>query len=538
MDQVAKDLNKHGDHLFAKRDPLHSRWQELVDNFYPERDGFTDPKNLEDDFAAHLVTSEPVVIRRDLGDAISAILRRDKWFNLRLPREDMEDNGAMRFLEWMTDTQRRAMYDPVARLTRACKEADHDYVTFGQGAISVEYNPRKQALLHRAWHLKDIVWAENVDGEIDTFYRNQKMCAGLLSQRFKNIHEKAKKVASENPYQEILCRHVVVPSDRLNDKKFSRYPYVSLWIDADNDHVMEMVGAYDKTYVVPRWMMIGQSQYAMSPAAMIALPDARLIQQMMLTILEAGEKAVNPPLLVREKLLKGGVELYANGLTYIDSDHDSRMGRAMEPVYDSKTTNLPMGLEMLDRITSGMRQQFYLNKIRLPEMQPGMTLGEFTERMREYARNILPVIEPIEAEYNAALCDRDFEILMRHNVFGNPKEWPQSVLKAGRVDFRFSSPYTEATDRVKGSQLLEMKNIVMATADVDPTIPNRFNFATAAVDAAKGVGVPATWLRSDDEVEEMDAAQEQQQAAAAAVQGAAALEQAVPGSVEALSNEA
>jgi len=534
MDQVATDLIKHGNHLFSKRDPLHSRWQELVDNFYPERDGFTDPKNLEDDFAAHLVTSEPVVIRRDLGDSISAILRRDKWFGLGLPREEMEDNQAVRFLEWMADTQRRAMYDPDARLTRACKECDHDYVTFGQGVISVEFNPRKQALLHRAWHLKDVVWSESIDGDIDTFHRNQKICAGLLSQRFKNIHEKAKKVASENPYQEILCRHIVVPADRLNDKKFARYPFVSLWVDVDNDHVMEMVGAYDKTYVIPRWMMIGSSQYAMSPAAMVALPDARLVQQMMLTLLEAGEKAVNPPLLVREKLLKGGIELYANGLTYIDSDHDSRNGRVMEPVYDSKTSNLPLGMEMIDRSMAGLRDQFYLNKIRLPQMQPNMTAYEFAERMKEYARNILPIIEPTEAEYNAQLCDRDFEILMRHNVFGNPRDWPQSVLKAGRIDFRFTSPFTEALERVKGSQLQELKGIVQLAAEIDPTVPNRFNFATAAVDAAKAIGIPAKWSRSAEEIEEMDAAQEQQQAAMAMAQGAAAVSE-IPGAMEAMS---
>jgi hypothetical protein len=36
--------------------------------------------------------------------------------------------------------------------------------------------------------------------------------------------------------------------------------------------------------------------YAYSPATVVALPDARLLQQMTLTLLEAGQKAVDPPL--------------------------------------------------------------------------------------------------------------------------------------------------------------------------------------------------------------------------------------------------
>lgn len=523
MDQVAKDLIKHGDNLFSKRTPLLSRWQELSDNFYPEIDGFTSSKCIDDDFAAHLVSSQPVVIRRDLGNSISAILRRGEWFNFRLPREDMEDNQSLRWMQWATECQRRAVYDPVAKFSRATKEGDHDYVTFGQCAISVEYNPRRQALLHRNWHLKDVVWSENADGDIDTIHRKQSICAKMLEQRFPGkIHEKVSEAIKKDPHQEFTCRHIVVPSSYLNDKKFARYPFVSLWIDCDNEHVMEMVGAHDKIYCIPRWQTLSGSQYAMSPAAIVGLPDARLYQQMMLTLLEAGEKAVNPPMLVREKLLKGGIELFANGLTYIDSDHDDRMGDVMKPVYDGRTSNIPMGIDMMDRISAGLRDQFYLNRIRLPEMQPNMTAYEFAERMKEYARNILPVIEPTETEYNAQLCDMQFNILMRYGVFGNMADWPQSILKAGQIVFRFASPFTEASERIKGSQLMEMKNIAVTVADVDPTAVNNFDFNTAARDAAQAV-VPAKWLRDEKDVEKINEQQAQQQAMAAQVAGANAL---------------
>ena len=48
-------------------------------------------------------------------------------------------------------------------------------------------------------------------------------------------------------------------------------------------------------YVIPRWQTISGSQYAVSPAAVCALPDARLLQSMALILLEAGESRLTRP---------------------------------------------------------------------------------------------------------------------------------------------------------------------------------------------------------------------------------------------------
>ena len=53
MDSRAKELIKQGDALFQKRLPLMSLWQEISENFYPERADFTAVRTLGEDFAAH-----------------------------------------------------------------------------------------------------------------------------------------------------------------------------------------------------------------------------------------------------------------------------------------------------------------------------------------------------------------------------------------------------------------------------------------------------------------------------------------------------
>jgi hypothetical protein len=40
-----------------------------------------------------------------------------------------------------------------------------------------------------------------------------------------------------------------------------------------------------------------------------------------------------------------------------------------------------------------------------------MTAYEVGQRIQEYIRGALPLFEPMEMEYNGALCERTFEIL-------------------------------------------------------------------------------------------------------------------------------
>jgi hypothetical protein len=139
----AKRLRDLSDTLFGKKSPLNSLHQEIADNFYPERADFTVSRSLGTDFAAQLMSSFPVVCRRNLGNQFGTMLRPTArpWFHVnRKFYKDEQDTEAKGYLEWFEETQRRAMYDRSAFFTRATKEGDHDFAAFGQCAISVELN--------------------------------------------------------------------------------------------------------------------------------------------------------------------------------------------------------------------------------------------------------------------------------------------------------------------------------------------------------------------------------------------------------------
>jgi hypothetical protein len=162
----AKLLWELAEDQFQKRSSLMLLWQEIAENFYPERADFTYNRSLGTDFASGAMTSYPFLCRRDLGDQLGTMLRPTSkaWFHM-VPVDDMrEDTESKRWLEWAAGVQRRAMYDRVTQFTRAEKEGDHDFASFGQYALSIEMNYRKQALLYRCHHLRDVTWTENEEG--------------------------------------------------------------------------------------------------------------------------------------------------------------------------------------------------------------------------------------------------------------------------------------------------------------------------------------------------------------------------------------
>lgn len=519
----AKALIAQGDQLFSKRGSLLSMWQEIADNFYPERADFTVTRSLGDTFADNLSTSYPLLIRRDLGNSFDAMMRPDsiEWFHMRALQEDDEDQPGKAWMEWAANTMRRAMYDRNSLFTRASREGDHDVAAFGQCVKSVELNRNANGLLFRCWHLRDVAWCENEEGKIDTVHRKWKptvaQCCKLFTGPGKfGVHSKVSdKMVGPNkkPYEEVNCRHMVIPAEMYDGEYAGKgAPYVSIYLDVDNAHVMEAVGQRHFMYVIPRWQTVSGSQYAYSPATVAALPDARLLQAMTYTLLEAGEKATNPPMIAQQEAIRSDFAIYAGGVTYVDSEYDERLGEVLRPITQDKG-GLPFGADMRRDAMALLREIFYLDKLSLPVNGPEMTAYEVQQRVSDYIRQASPIFKPLEHEDNGAMCETTFELMLQAGAFGSSEDIPQSI-RGKEVTFRFESPLHDAIERQKGNTFAEVLGIVTQAAGVDPTAPAQVDFSTALRDTLSSIGMPAKWARSEEEAQAMiDDSKAQEEAA-------------------------
>ena len=503
----AKELIAATERLFSKRLSLVSLWQELSENFYPERADFTVDRSLGDEFAGNLETSYPLLARRDLGNAIGTMLRPRgmAWFDLRTIRGN-EPNDALRWLQWAPGLQRRAMYDRRAQFTRAVKEGDHDWACFGQAVISVQMNTDRDGLLYRNWHLRDVAWAENAEGAICTVHRKWKPTVRHLKTLYGDkISQQLKSREKKNLDDTVNCVHIVMPAEDYDlpaGEKRSKHKYVEIHLDVDNEHIMDWSPSARMIYVIPRWQTVSGSQYAYSPATVAALPEARLIQAMTGTLLEAGEKLTNPPMMATQEAVKSNIEMFAGGVTWVDRAYDERLGDALRPLTQDPR-GFPFGLEMRGDVQAIISEAFFLSQIAMPQKSEEMTAYEVQQRVKEFIRRAGPLFDPMEAEYNGQVCDESFEVLMANGGFGSPDDMPQS-LDRQEVRFQFQSPLRDAYEREKGQKFLESKQFLAHAAELDPTAAFVVDSVTALRDVLNNsVSAPATWIRPQEQAAKM-----------------------------------
>lgn len=522
-----KALREICDNLFTKRTGLLLLWQEIAEHFYPERADFTFSRSLGTDFAADLMTSFPLQCRRELGDQSGQMLRptATDWFHMVPIDVGREDNESKRWLEYAAGVQRRAMYDRVTLFTRAMKEADHDYAAFGQCVTSRRLNRNGNALIYRCWHLRDCAWMEGEEGEICMFVRKWKPSARDLTRLFgaEKLHTKVnERMAQNKPFDEFNCYHIVCEADMV-DGDARRMPYFSVYYDVDNDHTIESVPTWNFEYDVARWQTVSGSQYAYSPATVCALADARLLQAMTYTLLEAGEKVVNPPIIAQTDVLRSDMGLYAGALTWVDREYDERAGDAVKQLQiDAK--GMPLGMDMAKMAQDLLYRAFFLNRLKPfnPATDPQMTAFQAGQIVQDYIRNALPIFEPMEMERNGRTCEGTFEILLRNGAFGAFGDMPKPLREAQvfgqgahkAISFRFKSPLHDMVEQVKGQKFLEMKSMAAEAIAMDPKAAAVPDVIEAFRDALSGIGVPAKWVRSEVTIRQMeDEANAQQQAA-------------------------
>jgi hypothetical protein len=517
-----QELHEYALSLFSKRSSFMLLCQDIAANFYVERADFTYQRTLGTEFAGDLMSSYPLYCRRDLGDQVGQMLRptNKEWYHGSLADPQRETHEVKQYLQWTDKVMRRAMFDREAMFTRAAKEADHDYAAFGQSIMRVRLNKLKNGLQFTCYHLRDIAWVEDADQKLCFIVRKYKSSARDLKRAMPKISDKVEMMLSQNkPLEDVECMHMMVAAD-MWDGNANGKPWISIQYDSAHQFCMEEMPQWHKEYVISRWQTVSGSQYAFSPATICALPEARLLQAMTYTLLEAGEKSTNPPMVATHEAVKSDVAVYAGGITWVDAAYDERLGDALRPLTIDRH-GLPFGAEMQENSKAMLMQAFYLNKLQLPQRTAEMTAYEVGQRVQEYIRAALPLFEPMEYECNGQLLDEVWDLMWRNGGFGSPMDAPRELQDAD-VNWQFVSPLHDALEQVKGQKFLEAKSMIAEAVALDQGAAALIDVGQALRDTLNGIGVPAIWVRSEVQVEDIKA---QQAAAAQAQQTLAAMQQ-------------
>lgn len=489
-----------GNKLFQERTSLLVHWQELAENFYFERADFTVQNSIGNDYASNAMTSVPALARREMGNLYRSMLRPVDFFKVRATDDDRNDaSDAKAWLEWATRLMRAVMYRKGANFTRSTVMGDHDHVTFGQCVIEICPAIDRESVFYRNWHLRDVAWSEDYAGQVQDVHRNCSVPAWWLIQRFGDkVPAKIKADSAKDPHASVKVRHTVVPVGvyEVDVPIKAGHRFISIWVIPDENVILEQVSRAYRGYVIPRADTVSGSQYARSPFTSIILPDARTKMAIERILLEAGEKAIDPPMIAVQDALRSDIALYAGGISFIDMDYDERTGDALRPV-NSDYSGLPFGQDMSLRYDQVIREGMMLTKVNLPDTS-NMTAYQVRKIMEQHMRAHIPMFEPVEVEYNEPLCSETFDIMRSLGAFPM-NEIPES-LRGADVEFSFQSPLKDIENDGKAQKLQEGMGVIQIAAQLDPTVAKIANPMEITRDTLNALGWPQDWMFTEDEI--------------------------------------
>ena len=508
-------------------------WQELAEYFLPRRADFTGERMPGEKRTEKQFDGTPMMAARNLAAAVDGLLKpKDgRWFSVKPADEALARDGAVR--EWLQRAEDRlaaALYDPRARFVQYSSEVDLDLVVFGTGVLYVGEQVGQGRLQFRSHHLRNALIGVDEGGNVDTVFLTVKLTAAQAAARYgvENLGEKTRDALEkdDDPDREFTFLRVCMPRAQRDRRLGSaeNMPYAAIDIDLDGTHKIGESGFHEFPYVVPRWETSTDEIYGRGPA-MLALPDAKTLNQMGKTLLKAGHKAVDPPILAPSDSFKSAVRIWPGGISYYDAQVLAQSGGRV-PIQPLVTAgNLPLGRDMQNDVREQIWSAFFRNVLNLPQQGPQMTATEVIERRQEFIRVIGPVFGRLEADYTGPLVERAFMILKRAGEFGPAPE----ALRGGGVEFEYASPVTKAHKQVQVGALAKTAADLEPVVKARPNVVDNFDHDRIARDVAVANGLPLDWLAGEDAVE---GAREERGRADAAEQGARDAERLLDGAVK------
>ncbi len=415
---------------------------------------------------------------RSLANTTGAMIRPEQEVFARIVAEDDALNEDDEAALWLADSTQRfdnAMRNPKARFRQTTGEADLDLVIFGQAIIFSGISKSLNNFIFQSVHLKDGIPFYDAEGILRGVYRKRKLMLWQLIEQFgiDNISPEYKdKIKEDKLDDRIEVLHSVTPRQhqRFKDPVLSaNLPFENLWMDLEQNHIMEDSGFHENPFVAPRWDTTSGEDHGRSPG-MIALPDVNTSQAMAETILIAGEKNADPALMVPDDGLYNPVNTFAGALTYYDVDVASSLGgNPFFPLISG--ANLPITRDMQSDTRNQIMAAFFKNILNLPIQGPQMTATEVMARKDEFIREVGPVFGRFETDYNQPMAERQFNVMLRAGGF---MPVPES-LQGKNIKFEFELPVTKIRKQIEAAAALQWVGEIIEIGQAFPAamdLPN------------------------------------------------------------------
>ncbi len=533
MSQLAQDIIKREQNLRTNRSEWEAAWQAVADVTLPVSVDFkplgssapgsaqTAPRSTSR--TAQIYDQTAMMAVQRWGAALESMItpRSSKWHNLGVADEDVSgpvSDEEKQWLERLRDKMFKHRYAAGTGFAGSVQSVYRSLGSFGAGFIYVEdgfLTGSDKPILYRPIHLSEMVIDQNAYGQMDTAMRRFSLSARQAASLFGDQCPKKVKMAAEDTTDQDrrfeFIQAVFPREDKWAGKSrtVQTTAFQSVMVCMDEAEVVYSKGYHELPFIDFRLDRQPGEIYAESPA-LIALPEVRGINAMARDTLRAVQQISSPAYAAIDMKSKGGrVNLNANKIN--KGLIDPATGRLLiQPIQSGGRPDIAMGL-MQDK-REMIKEAFYVDLFQTLADAPNMTATQSLIRDREKGELLGPIGAQVQSSLDR-LVEREGGILKRAGLYDpdGPFAPPESLQGRG-WSVEFSSPLDRLRRAEEGVGTMRTFETLMSMAQFDPQIMDLLETDEALRGLADINGMPARFLRTRDQVEDLRAEREDEQA--------------------------
>jgi hypothetical protein len=509
LDERAAECIREHEQLASRRGLWEGHWREVAERVRPNQNLFeqrTRPggeklnQRIFDDTA-------PLALSKFAAAVISmSFPATQRYHTLTTQDPQLAKNvNVKRYLEQVTDILFRLRYAPRANFQAQSGECVMDIGAFGTGILFIDDVPGF-GLRYKSLPLAETYLAEDGHGVIDTLHRKFELSAHQAATLFgvENLPERIRLAHERDRNARFAFLHCVRPNQDCDGERYDAtgMAYYSAYLSLEDRAIVSEGGYRVFPFAVPRFETAPNETYGRSPA-MKVLPTIKTLNEMKKTLIRAGQKVVDPPVMLTDDGSLQSFNMRPNALNfgYVDAN-----GRPMAIPFETRG-QVQIGMEMMNAEREVINDAFFVTLFRILVQEPAITATEAMLRAQEKGQLLAPTMGRIQTELLGPMIARELDVLAHAGLL--PEMPPELKQAGGMVKVDYQSPLNLAQRAAAGVGIMNTLQAIAPLAQFDKRVTMLFDAVAMARELADINGVPEHTLHSDEEIARKQGAQQQ-----------------------------
>lgn len=454
-----------------------------------------------------------------------------RWFDYEMEQPEMNKIDSVR--EWNEECRDITLKHCSSSMFYAeGPESFIDYAGFGTGFLLAEESPQPSNLnlkgfrgfYFNAEKTGSFLIQDGANGLVDTAFRRFELTARVAEDRWGKaaLSEKIRSTLEAGKGDESFkFVHAIYPRPKGEQYGLAGkgMPWASCWVEYETKHIVLETGYRKFPAAVPRYQRT-PGEVTGRGRGDLAFPDTWTLNSAKRMGLEDWALKIRPPIMHSHNSVIGTLRMIPGAPTPINTQGQD-IRHAIMPWETGSHPEVSQINE--ENLRKTIRSIFYVDQIlALMEVQKSeMTAFEFAKKIELLFRILGPVYGRMEWEYLFRIVDIMWDLLYHAGAFPPPP--PEIQQTNGRISMQFHNPIAKAQRSGDAEALTLALNDLGGLAQIFPQVFDRLDPQETADGIFDIRGLPAKWLRSDEQLKRYQAEKQKQQEQELAMQQAGQL---------------